>query len=96
MCSRIDQDLRIPHESGNAPAPRRLDESPYSQFTETLGCGDNLCFYTDALTEAAGASSRLLGEDGLLEIAQGLDVSEPGRMCRRSWRPLTGTEEAGR
>src|SRR5262249_45788163 len=37
------------------------DESPYSQFTVNLGRGDLLCFYTDALTEAADPSGRMLG-----------------------------------
>ncbi|MDR3621393.1 MAG: PP2C family protein-serine/threonine phosphatase [Paludisphaera borealis] len=57
------------------------DDSPYNQFTVTLGAGDVLLFYTDALTEAMDASGRLLGEDGLLEIARGLDLSDPHRIA---------------
>ncbi len=66
-------------ERGNLPLGID-DESPYSQFTETLGRGDLVCFYTDALTEAADPSGRMLGEEGLLEIARGLDMSEPDRI----------------
>jgi sigma-B regulation protein RsbU (phosphoserine phosphatase) len=62
--------------------PLGLDEdSPYSQFTVTLGRGDLLCFYTDALTEAADPSGRMLGEEGLLEIARGLQLREPDRVA---------------
>ena len=38
-----------------------------------LGRDDLVLFYTDALTEAADASGRLLGESGLLEAARRLD-----------------------
>lgn len=66
--------------SGNLPLGLD-DDSPYNQFTVTLGKGDVLLFYTDALTEATDASGRLLGEDGLLEIARGLDLSDPHRIA---------------
>ena len=66
-------------ERGNLPLGID-DEAAYSQFTETLGRGDLVCFYTDALTEAADPAGRMLGEEGLLEIARGLDVSEPDRI----------------
>jgi serine phosphatase RsbU (regulator of sigma subunit) len=56
------------------------DESPYHQFTRPLEPGDVVCFYTDALTEAADASGRMLGDLGLLEIARGLDTSVPARI----------------
>jgi len=57
------------------------DDSPYNQFSVTLGEGDVLLFYTDALTEAMDSSGRLLGEDGLIEIAKGLDATDPHRLA---------------
>ena len=49
------------------------DETPYHQFQQTLGVGDIVLFYTDALVEAADPSGRQLGEEGLLALASGLD-----------------------
>jgi serine phosphatase RsbU (regulator of sigma subunit) len=57
------------------------DESPYDQFTVSLGRGDLVLFYTDALTEAADPGGRLLGEDGLLALASGLDASDLHRFA---------------
>jgi serine phosphatase RsbU (regulator of sigma subunit) len=69
------------NSSGRENLPLGIDdESLYSQCTETLGRGDVLCFYTDALSEAADSAGRMLGEDGLLEIARGLDASLPDRI----------------
>ncbi len=56
------------------------DDSPYHQFTETLEPGDVVCFYTDALTEAKDPSGRMLGEDGLLDLAKGLDPNDPRQL----------------
>src|SRR5262249_14546183 len=55
------------------------DESAYSQFAVRLGPGDLVLFYTDALTEAADPAGRLLGEEGLLRLARGLDPADPHR-----------------
>ncbi len=44
--------------------------------TSTLGRGDLLAFYTDALSEAADPAGKLLGEEGLLEVARRLDLSD--------------------
>jgi serine phosphatase RsbU (regulator of sigma subunit) len=60
-------------QAGRGNLPLGLDdESPYHQFAETLGTGDIVCFYTDALSEAADSSGRMLGEEGLLEMARRL------------------------
>jgi serine phosphatase RsbU (regulator of sigma subunit) len=56
------------------------DESPYHQFTVALGREDVVLFYTDALTEAADPSGRMLGEGELLGLARGLDLSDPRRL----------------
>jgi serine phosphatase RsbU (regulator of sigma subunit) len=53
--------------------PLGVDESSgYNQVRVTLGKGDVVLFYTDALTEARDAAGRALGEEGLLALAAGL------------------------
>jgi phosphoserine phosphatase RsbU/P len=66
-------------DGGNLPLG--LDETTrYQTFDLTLGPGDVAVLYTDALTEAADPSGKLLGEAGLLAIAAELDLasSSPG------------------
>ena len=41
--------------------------------------GDLVLLYTDALTEAADPSGRMLGEPGLLALASALDPADPRR-----------------
>jgi serine phosphatase RsbU (regulator of sigma subunit) len=53
------------------------DETPYDQFSTPLGRGDIVLLYTDALTEAHDPTGRLLGEEGLLEFARGIDMADP-------------------
>jgi sigma-B regulation protein RsbU (phosphoserine phosphatase) len=65
------------------------DESRYNQFTVMLDPGDILLFYTDALTEAFDPAGRMLGEEGLLALAQSLDVGQPARIASSL---LTGVE----
>lgn len=66
-------------EVGNLPLGID-DETPYHQFTVTMGRHDLVLFYTDALIEAADVSGRQLGEEGLLTLARGLEPSDPGRL----------------
>ena len=69
----LDKDL-----DGVGNLPLGLDDdSPYHQFTVPLGVGDAVLVYTDALTEAADATGKLLGEDGLLDIVRTLDMTAP-------------------
>jgi sigma-B regulation protein RsbU (phosphoserine phosphatase) len=70
---------RDPETLGNLPLGID-DDSPYRQFAVDLGPGDVVLFYTDALTEAADDSGRLLGEDGLIALARALDPSAPDRI----------------
>ena len=66
-------------DGGNLPLG--LDEATrYQTFDLTLGAGDLVVLYTDAVTEAADPSGKLLGESGLLAIAAELDLatSTPG------------------
>jgi serine phosphatase RsbU (regulator of sigma subunit) len=73
----------LSHESqpsgpGTANLPLGLDdESKYDQSLVSLSPGDILLFYTDALTEARNAQGDLIGENGLLEIVQGLSLDDP-------------------
>ena len=61
-------------DAGNLPLG--LDEATlYQTFDLTLGPGDLAVFYTDALTEAADPSGKLLGEAGLIAVASELDLA---------------------
>ncbi len=61
-------------DGGNLPLG--LDEATrYQTFEMSLGPGDLAVFYTDALTEAADPSGKLLGEAGLLALLAELDVA---------------------
>lgn len=53
------------------------DRSPYGQFTVTLGRGDLVAIYTDALIEARNPEGRFLMEEGLLELAHGVNMTDP-------------------
>jgi phosphoserine phosphatase RsbU/P len=60
----LDEEL-----AGTGNLPLGLDdESPHDQFSVAPGRGDVIRSYTDAPTEAADPSGRMLGEDGLLEL----------------------------
>ncbi len=74
----LDQDV-----GGLGNLPLGIDEeSPYHQFSVTLDRGDLVLFYTDALVEAADASGRQLGEEGLLALTRGLDLDDPPGLGR--------------
>ena len=69
--------------------------------TSSLGRGDLVVFYTDALSEAANPAGKLLGEEGLLEAARRLDLSDcrPGAIgsgAARSGRPASRTSRRRR
>jgi serine phosphatase RsbU (regulator of sigma subunit) len=66
-------------EQGNLPLGLD-DETRYQQYTLSLGRGDTVVFYTDALIEAADPSGRLLGEAGLLELVHRLDPGDPSQI----------------
>jgi len=46
-----------------------IHPTEYHQFAVTLGRGDLVVLYTDALIETGGPPSRSIGEDGLLRLA---------------------------
>jgi sigma-B regulation protein RsbU (phosphoserine phosphatase) len=53
------------------------DATTYDQLALTLGRGDLILLYTDALIEASDSTGRMLGEAGLLDHARNLDVRDP-------------------
>jgi len=64
----------------------------YSQFGVKVATGDMVVMYTDSLIEAKGPDGRLLGEEGLLAIARGLEVADPSDFAREL---LTSIERYG-
>jgi serine phosphatase RsbU (regulator of sigma subunit) len=58
------------------------DQGAYDQFAVRLGRGDYILLYTDALIEAASPADRPLGEEGLLDLARGLDQADPSLLGR--------------
>jgi serine phosphatase RsbU (regulator of sigma subunit) len=57
----------------------RLESISFSEVEVVLGRGDLVLFYTDALTEAADADGRLLGEASFLELVRS-PLKIPGSM----------------
>ena len=71
--SLLSQEL-VDHEGADNLPLGLDDQTSYQTFDVELGRGDLLAFYTDALSEAADPAGKLLGENGLLEAARGLDL----------------------
>lgn len=59
-----------------------LNETGYTQVELSLGRGDLVLLYTDALTEAENHQRQYLGETGLLELVRGLDSDNPSAIPR--------------
>ncbi len=58
-----------------------IPETNYRQFAVPLARGDVLVAYTDPLIEARGPEGRMIGEDGLLDLASGLEGEAPDRFA---------------
>jgi hypothetical protein len=77
------EDSATPTQDGQiANLPFGIDDiADYDQLRVWLHPGDLLVMYTDSLIEAPRAGmaqrSRMLGEEGLLEIARSLDPAKP-------------------
>ena len=54
-----------------------IEPANYAQFAVRLGLGDVVLLYSDALTEARLADGSMLGEAGLLALAERLDPARP-------------------
>jgi serine phosphatase RsbU (regulator of sigma subunit) len=80
-----------------------VENTEYVQFALQLEPGDLILAYTDALTESRDAPGELLGEDGLIRLAQSLDVDPPETLtdrlleliaARQRGEPLTDDQTA--
>lgn len=69
-----------------------IPETSYRQFAVPLAPGDVLVAYTDPLIEARGPDGRMIGEEGLRELASDLDQDAPDRLADE----LLATVEAHR
>jgi phosphoserine phosphatase RsbU/P len=56
------------------------DSTYYPQVKLSLGTGDLVLIYTDALTESSGPGGEMLGEQGLLDVVQTIDAANPRAM----------------
>ena len=74
--NNIAQDHAKDAGVGNLPLGI-IDETNYPQYAMKLLPGDIVISYTDALIEASDAAGRQLGEQGLLAMAQKLDITKP-------------------
>ncbi len=54
-----------------------ISKTEYRQFAVTLGQGDLIVAYTDALIEARGEDGEMLGEPGLLALVESMRVGVP-------------------
>lgn len=61
----------------------------YQQIAVTLGRGDVVLLYTDALMEAADSTGKQLGEQGLLELARTTRVDQPSCVSRQLLQAVT-------
>ena len=57
-----------------------VNDTVYSQIEVSLGPGDLVLFYTDALTETENANGQQIAEAGLLELVRRLDASDPTKL----------------
>jgi serine phosphatase RsbU (regulator of sigma subunit) len=54
-----------------------LDLADYQTFDIPLRVGDLVLCYTDSLVESRGSDGKMLGHEGLLDIARSVQVSDP-------------------
>jgi phosphoserine phosphatase RsbU/P len=57
-----------------------MDIAEYQTFDVPLRVGDLVLCYTDSLVECRDKTGELLGQTGLLQIIQSLDVADPGSL----------------
>ncbi|MEZ6243050.1 MAG: PP2C family protein-serine/threonine phosphatase [Phycisphaerales bacterium] len=97
--SFVDHEEASASEIGVANLPLGVIEpTSFGQIAIPLGRGDVVILYTDALVEAAGADGRMLGQDGLLELARRLDARDRaslGDRLRTMVRETRGGKDSG-
>lgn len=68
-------------QQGLTNLPLGIDASTsYLHATLNLTPGDVLLIYTDALTESTDANGKMLGEQGLLDLVETIDPTDPSTM----------------
>ena len=80
------------------PAPNNiplgiLDIADYEQFDVELDAGDLVVCYTDALIESRDADGEFLGEEGLLRIAESVDVERGEAFIQSLLEKIDGRHE---
>ena len=60
-----------------------IEPTEYRQFAVHIERGDLILIYTDAYIEVVRPDGQALGEQGLLELAREIDVTEPQHFARR-------------
>jgi serine phosphatase RsbU (regulator of sigma subunit) len=76
--SRARQWSILSDKSCKANLPLGIDpNATYSRLSVSLARGDFVVLYTDALIEARGHDQKQLGEQGLRELAERINPSEP-------------------
>jgi serine phosphatase RsbU (regulator of sigma subunit) len=58
-----------------------IDPTDYYQFSIALSPGDLVVLHSDGITEAKSPAGEMLGESGLLALAQTLDVHDPSTVA---------------
>jgi hypothetical protein len=76
-------------EPGNIPLGIGEPEN-FDQVKLKLATGDVVVLYTDSLIEVKDAGGRMLGQEGLLRLVQGLDASDPGAFMRSLLEAVSG------
>ncbi len=66
-----------------------INKTTYTQFAVKLGVGDIVLVYTDPLIESMNPAGKMLGSQGLMELAAGLDTDDPQAVCQNLLGKLT-------
>jgi serine phosphatase RsbU (regulator of sigma subunit) len=74
--------LEQPRTPETTNFPLGIDDIEYEEMIVPTDVGDVILGYTDALPEARLSEHELLGQQGLLEIVQGIDVLEPSHLIQ--------------
>ena len=86
--------LMAEEDRGNIPLGIAEPEC-YDQVKLKLATGDVVVLYTDSLIEVKNAAGRMLGQEGLLKLVQGLDPSEPSEFLKALLAGLEAFGDAG-
>ncbi len=66
-----------------------IAKTTYTQFAVKLGLDDIVLIYTDPLIESTNAEGKMLGSQGLMELAARLDTDNPHAVCQKLLEALT-------